>query len=259
MMGLRRPLRQGEGVTSRRVPKPTLPSRFRRPRTPPPSLPTPSSSRPRRRSEKRLRQKNPRHRFHVHQHNSHDPYEERQDLVNGPIGDMTITVDTLEDSNNEGDSAGEGQQDDTAGYSIQEVEEMKYHTERLRAERNKLAELCAGLKTSLLSTRKDMGIAKTKNTLAMSNLQVLVDSLKEDRQCLMEKCQSMERNVASLRMECEAKQQRIDSLETQVDANKRLSMNIRSAHGLEKKVIARRHTHSDTAITTINSKEEEDR
>ena len=268
MMGLRRPVRQRDVDDSRGVSsKQSKPSRFRRSRTPPPALPMSSDnngsshSRRRRRGERKERKKPRKYRLHFHQNvdrQQQQRYEERQDRTDSNELNMRdmITVDTLEGSQHADIRyrTSDDPLDYAHDYTIQDIEEMKNETEKLKTERNKLVELCEGLRKTLLSTRREMDLNKTKNTLEMSNLQVLVDSLKEDRQYFMEKCEVMEQNVTSLRMECSVKQTTIDSLETQVQINKEFTKKLRSVQGLEKKVaVARRQAYSDTTIITMNT------
>jgi hypothetical protein len=86
----------------------------------------------------------------------------------------------------------------------------------LDAEKKCLEETCQALQVTADTTRKANAMLKMKTTIAMGSMKLSIDSLKEDKQFLTEKCEIFERKILELRLENASKQNRIDNLEYEV-------------------------------------------
>jgi hypothetical protein len=112
-------------------------------------------------------------------------------------------------------------------------EHMQQRMQQLEAEQIILSKRCAFLETSAETDRRARDVLKVKNTLETSQLRLQVDSLKEDKQFLTEKCQEFRGKVVALRMDKDSKQNRINALEVEIKTSQQLDANIRTMEQLE--------------------------
>lgn len=106
----------------------------------------------------------------------------------------------------------------------------------LDAKKKHLEEKCQALQEIADSTRKQNDILKMKTTIAMGSMKLMIDSLKEDKHCLTEKCETFEGKILELRKENASKQNRINKLEVEASRSKEREIRIRDAQHLDMKV-----------------------
>lgn len=98
-------------------------------------------------------------------------------------------------------------------------EDMKAVAERnagkIQAQVATLEEKCQALQATAGTTRNENAIFKMRTTIAMGSMKLTTDSLIEDNEFLIEKCQIFEGKIAELRRENASKQNRINKLEVE--------------------------------------------
>jgi hypothetical protein len=92
----------------------------------------------------------------------------------------------------------------------------------LQEEQRHLRKRVIELKKAVETSRKDNGILKMKATIYLGNMQLQMESLEEDKQCLLEKCEELERKVFLMRMVQVSKQHKRNALQVEVE-NRRTS------------------------------------
>ena len=104
------------------------------------------------------------------------------------------------------------------GYSLSEIQidELKV----LQDEQAELQRRLLELQEAVDASRKEFSILKLKATISLGNMKLEVDSLEEDKQCLLEKCDGLERKLFSLQMEQLSRKRKTEALENQIHNNK---------------------------------------
>lgn len=105
---------------------------------------------------------------------------------------------------------------------MEEEDEVDRKLEKLRTEREMLRTKCKELEDLIFDTRQENDLYKVRMTLTMGTLRSKLESLKEDKQCLEEKCSQLGHQLHSLRANHKSKLDLIASLERELRDDPRM-------------------------------------
>jgi hypothetical protein len=95
-------------------------------------------------------------------------------------------------------------------YSLSDFQNDKI--DNVQKEQRYLRKRAVELQKAVETSRKENGILKMKATITLGNMQLQVESLEEDKQCLLEKCAELKRKVFYMQMEQVSKQHKRNAL-----------------------------------------------
>ena len=94
-----------------------------------------------------------------------------------------------------------------------ESDDLLHLIEALEKEKLALSQKCSKLETLVDKTRKDHNCYKIQMTMAMGNMRVQMESERDDKAYLLEKCQQLTSELSELRSGFDSKQEKIFLLE----------------------------------------------
>ena len=109
--------------------------------------------------------------------------------------------------------SGHRKEDDTTTSSSSDGNGNDPVVERLLQERQELSERCQQLETLIMVTRRENDIWKVKMTMVMGDMSSKLDSLREDKSCLEEKCKHLGKQLLTMQLAYAEKLKSISDLE----------------------------------------------
>ena len=95
-------------------------------------------------------------------------------------------------------------------------EDLRRLVETLQQEKSALSQKCSELETVVLEAQHDHNCYKAKMTMAMGSLQIQMESERDDKSYLLDKCQHLKKELQALRTDYDSKLGIISVLENQL-------------------------------------------